>query len=107
MNRRVTNTNFTEADVARIKRNLSLGFSTRELAQANGCAIETIRKIARGDTWAWVEAERGEAPAKAPPPTPDVIAESQARLQRLLSEAQEDKEVDDELERIKRKTPYY
>jgi hypothetical protein len=108
MTRRVTNTNFTEAQVARIKRNLLLGFSARELAQANGCALETIRKIGRGDTWAWVEAEAAEAPAELPPaPLPSAIAESQARLKRLLAEAQEVKEVDEELERMRRKTPYY
>lgn len=97
---------FTESDVARIKRLLLAGFSPREIAQARGCSTETIRRMGRGETWGHVEPEPLGGKSE-PLPIPDEIKASQERLQKLLAEAQEVKEVDAELERMKRKTPYY
>lgn len=48
---------FTEGEVARIKAALKAGHSPRSLAEDHDVALETIRKIGRGDTFAWVEAD--------------------------------------------------
>ena len=45
---------FTEMEVREIKIRLQGGASPREIAKLFGVASETIRKIHRGDTWAWV-----------------------------------------------------
>jgi hypothetical protein len=45
----------TEREVARIKYNLGRGYKPRSIADAYGVAVETIRRLARGETWSWVE----------------------------------------------------
>ena len=54
---RTSNAALSDEEVARIKRNLAGGMSPREIAQAYGVGAETIRKIARGDTYHWVTTE--------------------------------------------------
>lgn len=77
----------TEQEVARVKRNILRGMSLRELAQAYGVALDTIRRIARGDSWSWVEAE-GEMPKADHSPVPAKMqaeaARSFERLQAML-----------------------
>ena len=53
---RTGNAALSEGQVAHIKVLLQKGISAREIAQANDVGLETIRRIGRGDTWAWVEA---------------------------------------------------
>lgn len=58
MKQRTAGAVLTEAEVARIKMNLKTRrLTARDIADAYMVALSTIQKIARGDTWAWVEAE--------------------------------------------------
>lgn len=52
--RTATNSALTEETVARIKGLLTRGHTPKELGQAYGLATETIRRMGRGETWAWV-----------------------------------------------------
>ena len=46
------NAAFTPHEVARIKRDLLEGISRKAIARRMGCGLETIARMARGDTWA-------------------------------------------------------
>lgn len=69
----------TALEVARIKRNLNNGMSPGEIAEAYGVARETIRRIARKESWLWVDAEE-ELPEKVALPP-----EAQAEMERLAA----------------------
>jgi hypothetical protein len=56
MSHRTGHATLNEQTVALIKARLKQGVSARQLAQVNEVGLETIRRIGRGDTWAWVEA---------------------------------------------------
>lgn len=45
------NTAFTKAEVAKIKRDLLEGKRRKDIARAYEVGLETIARIARGDTW--------------------------------------------------------
>jgi hypothetical protein len=53
------NSTLTENDVRAIRRNAGKS-TTRQLAEAYGIGIETVRKIIRRDTWQWIPDEPGE-----------------------------------------------
>jgi hypothetical protein len=53
------NAGFSLQEVARIKRDLLEGVSRKALATAWGCGLETIARIARGETWADVPPAEG------------------------------------------------
>lgn len=66
---RATNAKLGEADVRRMRREHSLGLKTpRQLAQEFGLAAETVRKVLRYETFAWVgeEGPGGMPPAVLP-----------------------------------------
>lgn len=83
---------FSPADVRLIRQHYAAGtLSTREWAAARGCGVETIRRIARRETYGQVPDEIGAAqpahaggsPApshNAPEPSEDELAASLARL---------------------------
>lgn len=82
------NSGFTEEEVRVIKRELKRGISPRELAGIYLCGLETIRKIGRGDTFAWVEEEDGReelAAAAARIPNKELDEKAQESLKRLLA----------------------
>ena len=88
----------SEAIVAGIKQRLFSGISSvREEAQIYGVAMETIRKIWRGETWAWVEAG-----AAIEPPDHAAAQASFERLEKMLNEASDVKKLDSELEELKK-----
>ena len=71
------NSNLTENDVRRI-RAAGKTTPTRQLAEAYGIGVETVRKILRRDTWQWVTDALGENEL-------DMRArESEARMAKLL-----------------------
>ena len=57
--RKPTNPSLTISEVAAIKRRLLEGASSRQLASVYEVGLQTIRRIARGETWADVEPEVG------------------------------------------------
>lgn len=81
--KRLGSATLTEAEVRIIKQKLAEGMSPRELAEVYQVCLETVRRIRRGDSWAWVQ---GEAPSEEPalaPLTPELeakIAASQAEM---------------------------
>lgn len=82
---RMTNAKVQEADVRRMRRLHAAGQATpRQLALEHGLATETVRKILRYETFAWVgeEGPGGVPPASLPatPSEPDP-ARFLARLQ--------------------------
>jgi transposase len=85
---RTANAVLNEAEVRVIRRNLAAGSSARLIAELYGLSIETIRRIGRRDTWAWVKDE-AELDAPLPPASEEEkakIAESLARVQRRLAQ---------------------
>jgi len=50
----------TVEDVIIVKCRLANGETPRVIAQSFGLSTETIRKIARGESWAWLIPEQGE-----------------------------------------------
>ena len=86
MRQRTAGAVLTEQEVARIKLNIKQGgIPLREIAQAYGVALDTIRRIARGDSWAWVLAEDEQAIMPgATAESKQAAAESQARLMARL-----------------------
>jgi hypothetical protein len=80
---RTGNAVLTEGAVARIKGELLQGRSPRSLAEASGVGIETIRRISRGETWAWVAPALGAAftPERSTP----LESEAEASAARFLS----------------------
>ena len=75
---------FTESEIAQIKRWLSRGEKTpRQIATEYECALETIRKIARGDTFHWIPAEAPKTDSlveQIPEPLTDEAQESMKRM---------------------------
>lgn len=80
----------TEAEVKRIKGLLAQGVSRREIGKLFRVATETIARIARGDTWGWVEA--GEELSRialeadeieVPPSTPELDAKADESRKRF------------------------
>lgn len=80
----------TEAEVKRIKGLLMQGVSRREIGKLFRVATETIARIARGDTWGWVEA--GEELSRialeadeieVPPATPELDAKADESRRRF------------------------
>ena len=57
--RKATNATLTVQQVAVIKLRLQQGMSARVIATAHDVGLETIRRIARGETWRNVEADPG------------------------------------------------
>lgn len=72
----------TEAEVRVIKTKLAEGATPRELAEVYQVGLETIRRIKRGDSWAWVEGEAQEE--RLIPLTPELAAKAQASQEKLL-----------------------
>lgn len=56
---RVTNASLTQREVSQVKYRLKLGVTRRQLSKDYEVSLETISRIARGDTWWWVEADPG------------------------------------------------
>jgi len=59
---RATHTGLTVEDVRLIRRAIVEGVAKRELADRFGCGVETIRRIGRNETFAWLEWARDELP---------------------------------------------
>lgn len=51
---REANARLTRGDVVKVRELSREGHSARAIAQAYGVGIETIRRVLRGDTWAWL-----------------------------------------------------
>lgn len=78
------NAALTEAEVRLIKQALMEGNAAPGIARIYGVSAETIRRINRGETWGWLDAEPlPVAPAEDLPPTPEEEAIYQASLERL------------------------
>lgn len=76
---------FTPTTVRALRRELDAGGSPRRLALLHGVSTETMRRIARRETYVGPEWEPlCEIPAQAVPSAE--VAESLARLQDLLKE---------------------
>lgn len=56
---RVTNASLSAREVSQVKYRLKLGVTRRQLSKDYEVSLETISRIARGDTWWWVEADPG------------------------------------------------
>lgn len=77
----------TEDEVRVIKQKLAEGATPRLLASVYMVGIETIRRIRRGESWAWIEERSGEEDLPLPPAQSgeaERIAASQAELMRRL-----------------------
>lgn len=88
--------------VAHIKWRLLQGHDKRQMAAEYGVALGTIRAIARGDTWEWVDAAFGGDPGEltqstnrltglmdAGQPSAEQIAASQAKFLAKLADQQQ------------------
>lgn len=99
--RRISTTNpqasspkLSERDVLRIKQLIGEGYSNRIIAQHFLLATETVRRIARGDTWNWLrsEADLSQGPEPLPAgkpiaaPPPDENSAAEASLTELLTQ---------------------
>ena len=85
---RAPRASLTEAAVRSIRRRHTQGeASVKDLAREYGLGAETIRRILRWETWAWVGEAGPGAPAEAWAPRPEDLAASQARLLALASGA--------------------
>lgn len=87
---RIAGAALTTREVAGIKVRLSRGDSPRLIAQDYDVGTETIRRIGRGETWAWVEAAEFLIDPLAeiipPEPLPEAVqAELAESAQRLLA----------------------
>lgn len=78
---RLANSGFTEVQVQRIRELARNGSSVKELAQAYLCGLETIRRLLRRETFAWVSDDL--AVAAAVPLTQKETAEADAILARI------------------------
>lgn len=76
------NAALSEAEVRLIKQALMEGNAAPGIARIYGVSAETIRRINRGETWGWLDAEPEPVPVEAPP-TPEEEAIYQASLERL------------------------
>lgn len=71
------NSSLTEADVRQIRR-VGATTPTRQIAEAYGIGVETVRKIIRRDTWQWV------TDAVSDDVLMERARESEARIVRLM-----------------------
>ncbi len=85
MKRRRAAAVFSDEEVRQIRAALSSGQTRKELARLYGVGVETIAKLARGDTYGWVDGSvQGEVGQQAPFMTEEEKAESMRKLQELL-----------------------
>ncbi|HQR20757.1 MAG TPA: hypothetical protein PKV98_07815 [Burkholderiaceae bacterium] len=94
---------FTPADIRLIREQAASGtLSTREWALARGCGVETIRRIARRETYGHIS-DAPEPLAAGDEPLPEELAASLARLsaaaQTLPPQRQEIHDILDDLTR--------
>lgn len=73
-----------EDDVRKIKARLAVGDSPREIAKDYLVGAETIRRINRGETWAWLTPEQPTQDAEGERKIEEAAAASQKRLEDLL-----------------------
>lgn len=86
MRQRMGNAQLTEDEVRAIRR-LAHVHSAREIAKLYGLGAETIRRLLRGETWAWVKDTPLDMPlseVSAPPLTDTERVAADAMLQRVL-----------------------
>lgn len=92
--KRLASATLTENEVRGIKLRLSRNESPREIAADHQVGVETIRRIARGETWYWVDTPVDlDSPPSGPPPSEAEIEASQARLMTLLGQGQGTREA--------------
>lgn len=88
---------FSPADIRLIRQQAAAGtLSTREWAAVRGCGVETIRRIARRETYGQVPDELGSPPpgavgtpahpSQGPEPSEDELAASLAKLSQAARE---------------------
>jgi len=83
---RVSNAAVTEAQVRSIRKLLEEGASARELSEIHQLSVETIRRIGRRETWAWIEDEIPMPLVETLPPLgAGEKKEADEILQRLMS----------------------
>ena len=105
---RTSNALVTEALVRNIRKLAAEGQPTRNIADAYGLAVETVRKIIRRDSWKWVSEvvdwdKAGAMPVQSNPTLDAEIAASAQRMQKLIK-ADVDK-VDEALDELHGRKP--
>lgn len=95
MRKRTAGATLTEPEVRIIKAKLQEGISPRALAGIYQVGIETVRRIDRGETWAWVKLEEGirtsdliEEQMAANPPSEELKAKAAASQAAFLAKMQ-------------------
>lgn len=83
---RTTRAKVTELEVRRMRREAEAGTSARDLARRFGLSTETVRRILRWETWAWVSEEDDGSQPPAPYAQPSEV-ELAASLARVLEKA--------------------
>lgn len=79
------NSVLTEAQVRVIKQHLMVGQSAASLARIYRVSAETIRRIARGETWGYVDVEEAKVlPLVIPPATEQEKVEIAASLAKFM-----------------------
>jgi hypothetical protein len=76
---RQANTRLTAQDVLHIRQLAETGYQVRQIAQAYGVGMETIRRIVRRDTWDWLS---DQLPTPLPPIVPPTRPEPLPPLQK-------------------------
>ena len=85
MKRRRAAAVFSDEEVRQIRAALSSGQTRKELARLYGVGVETIARLARGDTYGWVDgSSQGEVGQQIPFMTEEEREESLRKLQELL-----------------------
>ena len=69
MGRSKGNAKLTAADIVIVKTRYARGETPRVIARSFGLAAETIRRVLRGETWAWLIPEQGDCQRKSLGPT--------------------------------------
>lgn len=95
----------SEGDVIKIKQRLASGEPTRTIARSYQVGTETIRRISRGDTWAWLTPEQGECQSatlepKWPCACGAVIAEGCTNPRAIQSDEELKRLADESLARL-------
>lgn len=82
--KRLGNATLEVDDVLYIKEELQKGVSPRQLAELFEVGTETIRRIARGESWGWVKVKEAIPSATI---TDDEVSESLKRLMERKDDA--------------------
>lgn len=97
----------TEDRVRQIRRDLAEGKPAREISALLGLNVETIRRVGRRESWAWVTEEKMITPDAQSSLAMLELAKKQMGLMKPISPVEPERELTEVEKRVKEQADYF